>query len=57
MSTTNGTKSLKKVQKVEYLFAMALPNRKVVAERIMSSNKKNVFILYMLRLYELLWSV
>ena len=45
MSTTNGTKSLKKVQNVEHLFAMALPNRKVVAERIMSLNKKNVFIL------------
>ena len=45
MSTTNGTKSLKKVQNVEYLFAMALPNRKAVAERIMSLNKKNVLIL------------
>ena len=45
MSTTNGTKSLKKVQNVEYLFAMALPNRKVVAERIMSLGKKNVLIL------------
>ena len=45
MSTTNGTKSLKKVQNVEYLFAMALPNRKVVAEKIMSLNKKNVLIL------------
>ena len=40
MSTTNGTKSLKKVQNVEYLFAMALPNRKAVAERIISLNKK-----------------
>ena len=45
MSTTNGTKSLQKVQNVEYLFAMALPNRKAVAERIMSLNKKNVLIL------------
>ena len=45
MSTTNGTKSLKKVQNVKYLFAMALPNRKIVAERIMSLNKKNVLIL------------
>ena len=45
MSTTNGTKSLKKVQNVRYLFAMALPNRKVVAERIISLNKKNVIIL------------
>ena len=45
MSTTNGTKSLQKVQNVEYLFAMALPNRKAVAERIMSLNQKNVLIL------------
>ena len=45
MSTTNGTKSLKKVQNVEYLFAMALPNRKAVAERIISLNKENVLIL------------
>ena len=45
MSTTNGTKSLKKVQNIEYLFAMALPNRKAVAERIISLNKKNVLIL------------
>jgi len=45
MSTTNGTKSLKKVQNVEYLFAMALPNRKAVAKRIISLNKKNVLIL------------
>ena len=45
MSTTNGTKSLKRVQNVKYLFAMSLPNRKVVAERIMSLNKKNVLIL------------
>ena len=45
MSTTNGTKSLKKVQDVEYLFAMALPNRKAVAERIISLNKKNILIL------------
>ena len=45
MSTTNGTKSLKKVQNVEYLFAMSLPNRKAVAKRIISLNKKNVLIL------------
>ena len=45
MSTTNGTRALKKVQNVNYLFAMALPNRKAVAERIMSLNKKNVLIL------------
>ena len=45
MSTTNGTKALEKVQNVEYLFAMALPNRKAIAQRIMSLNKKNVLIL------------
>ena len=45
MSTTNGTKSLEKVQNIEYLFAMALPNRKAVAERVISLNKKNVLIL------------
>ncbi len=45
MSTTNGTKSLKRVQNVEYLFAMSLPNRKAVAQRIISLNKKNVLIL------------
>ena len=45
MSTTNGTKSLKKVENLEYLFAMALPNRKSVAERIITLNKKNVLIL------------
>ena len=45
MSTTNGTRSLKKVQNIEYLFAMALPNRKAVAKRIISLNKKNVLIL------------
>ena len=45
MSTTNGTKSLKKVQNVEFLFAMSLPNRKAVAKRIISLNKKNVLIL------------
>ena len=45
MSTTNGTKSLQKVQNTEYLFAMGLSNRKAVAERIMSLKKQNVLIL------------
>ena len=45
MSTTNGTKSLQKVQNVENLFAMSLPNRKAVAERIMALNKENILIL------------
>ena len=45
MSTTNGTKSLQKVQNVQHLFAMALTNRKAVAERIIALNKENVLIL------------
>ncbi len=45
MSTTNGTKSLQKVQNVGHLFAMSFPNRKSVAEKIISLNKKNVLIL------------
>ena len=45
MSTTNGTKSLKKVENVKNLFSMALTNRKAVADRIMSLNEKNVLIL------------
>jgi len=45
MSTTNGTKSLKKVQNAEHLFAMGLPNRKAVAEKIISLNSENVLIL------------
>ena len=45
MSTTNGTKSLQKVQDVKHLFAMALTNRKAVAERIMLLRKENVLIL------------
>ena len=45
MSTTNGTKSLHKVQNVKNLFAMALPNRRAVAEKIMSLNSENVLIL------------
>tara|TARA_Y100001968_G_scaffold331773_1_gene387616 strand:+ start:16332 stop:17066 length:735 start_codon:yes stop_codon:yes gene_type:complete len=45
MSTTNGTKSLQKVQEVEFLFSMALTNRKAVADRIISLNKSEVLIL------------
>ncbi len=45
MSTTNGTKSLKKVQNANHLFAMGLPNRKAVAERIISLNRENILIL------------
>ena len=45
MSTTNGTKSMKKVQNAKHLFAMGLPNRKAVAEKIISMNCENILIL------------
>ncbi len=45
MSTTNGTKSLQKVENVDFLFSMALTNRKAVAERIITLKKSNVLIL------------
>ena len=45
MSTTNGTKSLQKVKNARHLFAMSLPNRKAVAEKIISLQSENVLIL------------
>ena len=45
MSTTNGTKSLSKVQNANHLFAMGLPNRSAVAEKIISLNSENILIL------------
>ena len=45
MSTTNGTKALHRVQSAKYLFAMGLPNRKAVAEKIISLKSDNVLIL------------
>ena len=45
MSTTNGTRALKKVQNAKHLFAMGLPNRKAVAEKIISLNLENLLIL------------
>ena len=45
MSTTNGTKSLQKVQNAKHLFAMGLPNRKAVAEKIISLKGENILIL------------
>ena len=45
MSTTNGTKSLQKVQNAKHLYAMALTNRRAVAEKIISLNNENVLIL------------
>ena len=44
MSTTNGTKSLQKVQNAKHLFAMGLPNRRAIAEKIISLNCANVLI-------------
>ncbi len=45
MSTTNGTKALQRVENSEFLFPMALTNRKAVADRIISLNKSNILIL------------
>ena len=45
MSTTNGTKSIQKVENSKFLFPMALTNRKAVADRIISLNKRNILIL------------
>ena len=45
MSTTNGTKSLQRVQNSNYLFAMSLNNRKAVAKKIISLKMKDVLIL------------
>ena len=45
MSTTNGTKSFQRVKNVEFLFSMALTNRKAVAERIITLNKSEILIL------------
>jgi len=42
MSTTNGTNSLQKVQHAKHLFAMGLPNRRAVAEKIISLKSENV---------------
>jgi len=39
------TKSLKKVQNAKHLFAMGLPNRKAVADKIISLNTENLLIL------------
>ncbi len=45
MSTTNGTKSLQKVQNADFLYSMALTNRKAVADRVMTLNISEVLIL------------
>ena len=45
MSTTNGTRSLQAVRNASCLFTMALPNRRAVAERLLSDQMLNVCIL------------
>ena len=44
MSTTNGTRSLHRVRESRSLYTMALPNRKSIAERLVSDNPKEVWI-------------
>ena len=44
MSTTNGTRSLHRVRESKSLYTMALPNRRAIAERLISDNPKEVFI-------------
>ena len=44
MSTTNGTRSLHRVRESEILYTMALPNRRAIAERLISDNPKEVWI-------------
>ncbi len=44
MSTTNGTRSLHRVRESKSLYTMALPNRKAIAERLISDNPKEVWI-------------
>ena len=45
MSTTNGTKALQRVENSQFLFPMALTNRKAVADRIISLNRSNILVL------------
>ena len=44
MSSTNGTRSLHRVRESESLYTMALPNRRAIAERLISDNPKEVWI-------------
>tara|TARA_Y100001970_G_scaffold286901_1_gene410227 strand:- start:14969 stop:15703 length:735 start_codon:yes stop_codon:yes gene_type:complete len=45
ISTTNGTKALQRLGGSENLFAMSLPNRKSVAERIIKLDVSNLVVL------------
>jgi len=44
MSTTNGTRSLHRVRESKSLYTMALPNRRAIAERLISDNPSEVWI-------------
>ena len=44
MSTTNGTRSLHRVRDSKSLYTMALPNRRAIAERLISDNPNEVWI-------------
>ena len=45
MSTTNGTRSLHRVRESKSLYTMALPNRRAIAERLISDNPSEVWII------------
>ncbi len=45
MSTTNGTKALKRLHEVKSLYTMGLPNRKAVADRLLSGKVSEVWML------------
>ena len=44
MSTTNGTRSLHRVRESKSLYTMALPNRRAIAERLISDSPSEVWI-------------
>ncbi len=45
MSTTNGTKSLHRVREAKNLYVLSLPNRRAIADRLMSDNPKEIVVL------------
>jgi len=44
MSTTNGTRSLHRVREAKSLYTMALPNRKIIGERLIRDNPQEIWI-------------
>ncbi len=44
MSTTNGTRSLKRVQAVKNLYTLSLPNKRAVAEQLLQDHPEEVWI-------------